>query len=159
MERFAQTLTFIGALGSGILGGLFFIFSVCIMASFAKLTPANGISAMSAINVTILNGWFLTVFMGTTLLCAALIVGWFLSWFPAGGPLVALGSATLIIGMFGVTMFFNVPMNGTLASMNPDSAEGVALWQDFLVRWTLWNHVRTVASILSSALFILALWK
>lgn len=159
MERFTQTLTFIAALGSGVLGGLFFIFSVCIMAAFARLSPANGINAMNSINATILNGWFLTVFMGTTLLCAALIVGWLLSWLPSGGMLVALGGAILIVGMFGVTMVFNVPMNDALAAVNPDSAEGAALWQDHLVRWTMWNHVRTVASILPSALFILALWK
>ena len=61
MERLAQALTFLAALGSGLMAGLFFIFSITIMASLAKLTPANGIAAMQSINVTILGGTFLSV--------------------------------------------------------------------------------------------------
>ena len=78
MERVAQALTFLAALGSGLMAGLFFIFSVTIMASLAKLTPAGGIAAMQSINVTILSGTFLGVFMGTALISLALIVAWFL---------------------------------------------------------------------------------
>ena len=33
MERIAQTLTFLAVLGSGLMAGLFFVFSVTIMAS------------------------------------------------------------------------------------------------------------------------------
>ena len=59
------------------MAGLFFIFSVCIMTALGRLAPASGIAAMQSINVTILNGIFLTVFMGTALLCLALIAAWF----------------------------------------------------------------------------------
>ncbi len=158
MERFTQIATFAAALGSGIMGGLFFIFSVCIMAAFARLSPANGIAAMNSINVTILNGWFLSVFMGTALLSLFLIVAWFFSWIPAGQAFVLAGSLAYLVGIMIVTMVFNVPMNDALAAVAPDSAEGAALWQDHLSRWTMWNHVRTLGGIGASARFILALW-
>ena len=68
MERLIHILTFATALGSGLMAGLFFVFSVTIMAALAKLTPANGIAAMQWIDVVILSGTFLSIFMGTALL-------------------------------------------------------------------------------------------
>lgn len=155
-DRIVQIVTFAAALGAGIMGGLFFIFSNTIMASFAKLPPAQGIAAMNSINVTILNGTFLSIFMGTALLSVALIAGWFLGWIPSGGLFTVAAALVYLVGIIGVTMIFNVPMNDTLATMQADTTQGVELWQDYLTRWTLWNHVRTVAGIASMALFILA---
>jgi uncharacterized membrane protein len=156
MERFIQVLTFITALGSGLLGGLFFVFSVCIMTALGRLSPPNGIAAMQSINVTILNGTFLTVFLGAALACAALILASFLSWTPSGSMLALAGSLVFLVGITGVTMVFNVPMNNALDAVRPDSPEGAALWQDYLSRWTMWNHVRTIAGLGASALLMLA---
>ena len=155
MERLAQALTFLAALGSGLMAGLFFIFSITIMASLAKLTPANGIAAMQSINVTILGGTFLSVFMGTALICLVLIVAWFLGWMPSGGLYVVAASIAYLVGIIGVTMVFNVPLNDALMTIQPESAEAAASWQQYLSSWMPWNHVRTLAGIASLALFIL----
>ena len=155
MERVAQALTFLAALGSGLMAGLFFIFSVTIMASLAKLAPANGIAAMQSINVTILGGTFLSVFMGTALISIVLIVAWFLGWIPTGGTYVLAGSIAYLVGIIGVTMVFNVPMNDALMAVKPETAEGATYWQQYLASWVPWNHVRTFAGIASLALFIL----
>ena len=151
MERLIHILTFATALGSGLMAGLFFVFSVTIMAALAKLTPANGIAAMQSIDVVILSGNFLSIFMGTALLSVALIAAWFLGWVPAGGIYALAGSIAYLVGMV-----FNVPMNDTLAAMKPESADAAAYWQEYLSTWTMWNHVRTIAGIGSLALFILA---
>ena len=156
MERIVNGTIFLTALGSGLMAGLFFIFSVCIMTALGRLAPGSGIAAMQSINVTILKGIFLTVFMGTAVLCLALIVGWFLGWVPSAGLFVLAGSLLYLVGIIGVTMFVNVPMNDALMAFVPDSAEGAALWKDYLVNWTLWNHVRSVAGIGALAAFIIA---
>ena len=156
MERLTHALTFLAALGSGLMAGLFFIFSVTIMASLARLPPASGIAAMQSINVVILGGTFLSVFMGTALLSVVLIVAWFLGWAPAGGLYLVAGSVVYLVGIVGVTMFVNVPMNDALVAMQPDSAEAAAYWQVYLSTWTMWNHLRSIASIGSLAFFILA---
>jgi uncharacterized membrane protein len=155
MERIAQILTFVAALGSGLMAGLFFIFSITVMAALGKLAPANGIAAMQSIDVTILSGTFLSVFMGTALISIVLIVAWFLGGVPSGGVYVLAASIAYLVGIIGVTMFFNVPMNDTLAALKPESAEAAAYWQEYLSTWTAWNHVRSVAGIASLALFIL----
>jgi uncharacterized membrane protein len=157
MERLVNGTIFLTALGSGLMAGLFFIFSVCIMTALGRLAPANGIAAMQSINVTILNGIFLSVFMGTAVLCLALSAGWFLGWVPSAGMFVLAGALLYLVGIIGVTMFVNVPMNDALAAVSPDSSEGAALWKDYLVNWTLWNHVRTIAGIGALASFIVAL--
>jgi uncharacterized membrane protein len=55
----------------------------------------------------------------------------------------------------GVTMLFNVPLNDQLAAVAP--AREAALWSRYLDVWTAWNHVRTLAPILSAILFTAAL--
>ncbi|MGO4843669.1 anthrone oxygenase family protein, partial [Rhizobiaceae sp. 2RAB30] len=52
-----------------------------------------------------------------------------------------------VAGMFGVTMVFNVPLNNALAAADPASAEGGDVWSRYQRDWTLWNTIRTVASI------------
>ena len=156
MERIVNATLFLSALGSGLMAGLFFVFSVCIMTALGRLAPASGIAAMQSINVTILNGIFLSVFMGTAVLCLALIVAWFVGWVPSGGLFVLAGAVLYLVGIIGVTMFVNVPMNDALAAVAPDSSEGAVLWNDYLVNWTLWNHVRTVAGIAALAAFTMA---
>ena len=56
-----------------------------------------------------------------------------------------------------MTVAFNVPLNNRLASAEPDSPAAEALWAHYLSRWTLWNHVRTVASLVAAGLFAMAL--
>ena len=119
MERIVNATLFLTALGSGLMAGLFFIFSVCIMTALGRLTPASGIAAMQSINVVILNGIFLTVFMGTAVLCLALIAAWLLGWVPSGGLYVLAGSLLYLVGIIGVTMFVNVPMNDALMAVQP----------------------------------------
>ncbi|QRM55933.1 anthrone oxygenase family protein [Sinorhizobium sp. BG8] len=153
MATMIGTVTFLAALGAGLNAGLFFIFSVCIMAAFARLAPADGIAAMNAINVVILNPWFLAVFMGTALLSVALIVlaamhGGSALWFAAAAGIFYLA------GTIGVTMVFNVPLNDALAAADPLSRGSVALWERYLTAWTGWNHVRTLSALAALALFV-----
>lgn len=53
------------------------------------------------------------------------------------------------IGTFGTTMRFNVPLNDQLAVSDSGSPETEPVWQHYLSIWTCWNHVRTLAAILS----------
>jgi uncharacterized membrane protein len=68
-----------------------------------------------------------------------------------------VGGVVQVLGMFVVTMVFNVPLNNELARVDPASAEGATVWARHLKEWTFWNHVRTVACTAASALFIAAI--
>ena len=54
-------------------------------------------------------------------------------------------------------MSLNVPMNQALDDANPASVAGTELWRNYLRRWTAWNHVRTVAGAIATALLVLSL--
>jgi uncharacterized membrane protein len=68
---------------------------------------------------------------------------------------VLAASLFYLVGCFGFTMWFNVPLNNQLAAVAP--AQEAALWSRYLDVWTFWNHVRTLASIASAILFTAAL--
>ena len=63
IQGLVVALVVAAVLGSGVVAGFFFAFSVCVM--LARLAPAEGIHAMQAINVVVLNPWFFTAFFGT----------------------------------------------------------------------------------------------
>lgn len=156
-ERVIYVLTLLAAVGCGIMGGLFFVFSTTIMTALGRIAPASGIAAMQAINVVIQNPIFFVAFFGPALLSIVLVVAALAGW-PVGSPLaIYAGAAFYLIGIIAVTMAFNVPMNNALDAANPASAEGANLWSTYLSNWTAWNHVRTVAGIAGCISFILAL--
>lgn len=75
---------------------------------------------------------------------------------PGAAAMIA-GGAAYVVGMFVVTAVFNVPLNNALAAVPPSSAAATSVWATYLKDWTFWNHVRTIASLGASALFIAVL--
>jgi uncharacterized membrane protein len=151
-----STVTFVAALGTALMAGLFFAFSISVMRGLARIPPAAGIAAMQAINVRILNPVFGMVFFGTTAACLFLGVSAILRWPSPAAPYHLAGSLLYLIGAFGVTVVFNVPRNNALAAVDPASTDAARLWSRYLVTWTAWNHVRTIASLAATAALIVA---
>jgi uncharacterized membrane protein len=144
------------ALGSGVVAGFFFAFSVCVMRALGRLPRDQGIAAMQAINVVVLNPWFFTAFFGTAAVCLLLAVLALFTWSTSGALSLLVASLLYLVGSIVVTLACNVPLNDALAAVNPHGAEGTALWTRYLAHWTAWNHVRTAASFGAAALFIAA---
>ena len=110
MDELLILLIVFCALGSGAIGGVFFAFSNFVMPALARLAPAEGIHAMQAINVTVVNRLFLGTFMGTGLLSMAAIVGALLTWSGIASLCVVLAGATYVLGSILVTLRGNVPL-------------------------------------------------
>ena len=151
------TLAFIAAIGCGLVGGIFFAFSSFVMAGLGRLPSDHGIAAMNSINVTVINPMFFAAFFGTGLVCVVLAIGSIFWWDQVSGKLLMAAGVIYLVGCIGVTMAFNVPLNNALAAVSPGTPEATALWSHYLDRWTAWNTVRTVAPLVSAALFIAAL--
>jgi uncharacterized membrane protein len=147
----------LSALGCGLMAGFFFAFSICVMRALGVLSPAQGIAAMQSINVAVINPWFLTRFFGMAVLSVLLSTAAVLRWHEPGAAYVVAGGLFYFLGTFLVTMLFNVPRNNALAAVAATSAEGTALWADYLTAWTKWNHVRTIAALAGAASFTIGL--
>jgi uncharacterized membrane protein len=157
MAALITALLWFAALGCGLLAGLYFAFSTFVMTALGRIDQAAGIAAMNAINGVIQRSLFMPAFLGTSL-AGLVLAGLALArWGEPGAAAMLAGGLLYVIGMFGVTMACNVPLNNALAAVDPASAAAGALWARYLADWTWWNHVRTLASLAASALFIAAL--
>ena len=156
-QLIVTTLLWLAAIGCGMMAGLYFAFSTFVMTAIGRIPQAHGISAMQSINRVILQSLFMPLFWGTTL-AALVLAGLALFRFgePAATAMLA-GGVLYVAGMFVCTVIFNVPLNKALDAVDPASPDAAALWARYLKEWTLWNHLRTIASAAASALFVVAL--
>ena len=159
MSDLKSILIVVSALGSGLVGGIFFAFSSFIMKALARVPPAHGIAAMQSINLTVLNIWFFAVFFGTGACCLVLGVSSLFRWEKTGAGYLLAGSLLYLIGTIIVTIACNVPLNDALAAVDPSSADAGRVWTDYLKKWTAWNHLRTAAALAAAALFIVGLCR
>ena len=146
-------LVFVTSLGLGLMAGLFFTFSAFAMQALNRIAPDAAIAAMRAINETIQRSLFMPVFLGTALLClgTAAVAAWHVR--DSGSALVIAGSLLYLIGTFGVTMVFNVPLNNRLDTFDPARSVAADAWKQYYEPWLVWNHVRTVSSTAALAAF------
>ena len=150
-------LLWFSAVGCGLLAGVYFAFSTFVMTALGRIGQAPGIMAMNAINTVIVQSLFMPFFLGTTLASLTLAIVAIFRWGEPGATAMAAGGVLYVLGMFAVTMIFNVPLNDALAAVDPASTEATRIWARYLNDWTLWNHVRTILSTAASVLFMAAI--
>ncbi|RRR68671.1 DUF1772 domain-containing protein [Streptomyces sp. RP5T] len=150
-------LVVLGVLGTGLVAGVFCAFSTFVMRGLAELPPAQGVAAMNAINVSAVRPPFMAVFVGSAVLSAVIAVVTFVLWPDEGTVELLVGSALYLFGAFGLTMVAHVPRNDTLLGLDPGTAEATAYWPAYVREWTMWNHVRAIASGAAALAYVLAL--
>lgn len=143
---------------AALMGGLFYAYSCSVNPGLAQLPDAQYLAAMQSINRAIQNPVFFLGFMGTLIL---LPISTFLYFSrPASLRFKLLLGSTLVyaIGVFGVTMLGNVPLNEALDvfDLKTASLEDIAAQRArFEIPWNQLNLVRTGASVLAVVLAIL----
>jgi uncharacterized membrane protein len=130
---------------TGAVAGVFFAYSVSVMAGLDAVRPDQAIAAMRSINDKIQNAVFLTTFLLTPV--AAAVTGVLLLVLDrrAAGIAFFLAAAVYVLGGLAPSFAVNIPMNDALVTAKVSAR----VWADYSARWTLWNTVRTVASLLS----------
>jgi uncharacterized membrane protein len=149
MTTINNVLTLLAILGTGVIAGTFFVFSFAVMSALKALPPNEGMAAMRSINIVIQNPIFLGIFMGTALVSLILAVMAVIDRTTPSSYYILAGAALYVIGSFVLTIVFNVPLNNGLEA-------GTVAWADYHGPWTLWNHIRTAASLASTCAFALA---
>lgn len=116
------------------------------MRALSLTSSQGGVEAMQAINREVFRWVFMTFFLGLAALSPALIVYAVLMLTGPTGTLIAAAGLVYLLGCFGVTVAFNVPMNEALARMDLSQEATRTYWTGtYLPRWTFWNTVRTIA--------------
>ncbi len=157
MDGFLFVLTLLAALGCAMMAGVFFAFSTFVMPALRRLPVTEGIAAMQSINQLAVTPAFMAALFGTAVACLGLAARLAISWGERPVALVLAGSALYIVGVIGVTIARNVPLNDRLATLHPQGADAAGHWDEYVTKWTAWNHVRAVASLAAAATLTLAL--
>jgi uncharacterized membrane protein len=58
-----------------------------------------------------------------------------------------------------ITYLFALKFISVIGCAYPNNTQSEHLWAKYLTDWTFWNHVRTVAALAASAMFIVSLTK
>ena len=149
------TVIFFTCIGTGILAGLFFSFSTFIMEALGKISSESGMNAMKSINRTILNPLFGVIFFGTALMTLFLLITSLFNSEWNGRTYIFSGSLLYLVGIFLVTIIFNVPLNNRLERTDSSNYSSQQMWKIYIKKWTIWNHIRTITAVGTLACFVL----
>ena len=149
----------ITATATGLIAGLFYAYSCSVNIGLGRLPDKEYIAAMQSINIAILNPLFFVSFLGTLLL---LPLSTYLNFEqPLSTRFLLLLAAAIIyaIGVFGVTMLGNVPLNDALAGFDLEHASVKSIYEQrirFEQPWLFLHQVRTIASVVCLILVIIS---
>lgn len=145
------------ALTTALMAGLFFAYSCSVNPGLNRLSDAAYLAAMQSINRAIQNPIFFAGFFGAAIL---LPFSTYRHYEPSpSGRFWLLLAATIIylVGVLGVTVVGNVPLNEALDAVDLQSAtaqEMAARRARFEQPWNRLNTVRTVSAIMAIVLVI-----
>lgn len=157
---FYELIQIVAMLLAGLVAGLFYSYACSVTGALGKLPDREYVMTFQSINTTILNAWFFTGFMGS------LIVLPLATWlsYRADAPfsfwLLLSASVLYAVGVFGVTIFGNVPLNNMLGCFNMATAtpqDISSLRERFESPWNKLNLIRTIAAVLSFLLAVLSI--
>lgn len=144
---------------TGLIAGLFYAYTCSVNPGLGKLPDKEYLAAMQSINRAILNPVFLSTFAGTLLLLP--LSTWLSYTKPASSSFILMLISALVyaVGVFGVTMFGNVPLNEVLDKFNLGSASAEEISTQramFEAPWNWLHNIRTLGALISLVLAVAA---
>lgn len=149
----------LAVLTTALMAGLFYSYSCSVNPGLAKLPDSEYLAAMQSINRAILNPAFFAAFFGALVLLP--LAAW-LNYNPLNVwrfRLLAVAALLYAAGLFGVTVFGNVPLNEMLDKFDVANASATdisVMRQKFEQPWNRYHAMRTYAVLASLAIAILA---
>ena len=144
---------------TGLMAGIFFTWSNAVKPGIGKLSDLEYLRALQSMNRVILNKAFIGIFLGAVIAVALVPIFHFklspdnIFW------ILILALVTYWIGVFGVTVFGNIPLNEILDKINLESItleEIKALRTSIEVKWNNLNLIRSISSGITFLLLIVS---
>ena len=144
---------------AGLAAGLFYSYDCSVINGLGNLPDREYLSAFQSINRAILNPYFFISFMGSLVLLP--IAAWmtYKGGFPVSFYYMLAAAILYAVGVFGITIPGNVPLNDMLDKFDIANASAEAIQvmrQKFEAKWNLLQHLRTYAAILAFILSIIS---
>ena len=141
---------------TGLMAGLWYAWTVSVIPGTRRIPDTTYITTMQNINKAIINPAFIIPFMGIPVLLAGAAIVQFRAGDYRRGWLLTAAGATYIVGVLGVTIGGNVPLNDALEAFDlaGSDEQAIATRRDtYETPWNRWHYLRTAANIGS---FVLA---
>lgn len=142
---------------TALVAGLFFAWSVSITLGLLRVSDSEYVSVMQSTNRAIQNPLFFAAFFGAQIF---LFVSLFFFYGQSSRFWLLLAATVFYtVGVMGVTIFGNVPMNNSLDRFDLKSAtqEEISTHRkNYEGRWNALNNVRTISSTIAIILVIIA---
>lgn len=153
-----NVVLFLTLLTVALMAGLFYSYSFSVVYGLGKLSDKNYLSAMQHINQEIQNPIFFFSFFGAPL---CLIMNVFLQLKHASTIRVRffiLSAVVFLIGVLGVTMLGNIPLNNSLNQFDLSTATDTSIHLNRFKFENPWNHLNLIRTFSSCASFILLIF-
>ena len=144
---------------TGLMAGIFFTWSNAVKPGIGKLSDIEYLTALQSMNRVILNNAFKIIFLGA-IIAVALVPVFYFNLYPKN--IFWLFVFTLVIywiGVFGVTVSGNIPLNEILDKTNLESItseEIKTLRKSIEVKWNNFNLIRCFSSGITFILLIVS---
>lgn len=144
---------------TGLIAGILYAFSVSVIPALRSINAKEHIAAMQAINIKIINPAFMLSFLGPSVL---LPLAAYLHRGGAQFPLLIAAAALHIIGVNGVTIVGNVPLNNGLEKVNlavlseTEAEQTRQAYQGLGASWMRMHNLRTLAAMAATTLVFIA---
>ena len=144
---------------TGLMAGIFFTWTNAVKPGIGKLSDIQYLEALQSMNRVILNNTFKIIFLGA-IIAVALVPVFYFNLYPKN--IFWLFVFTLVIywiGVFGVTISGNIPLNEILDKTNLDSItsdEIKTLRKSIEFKWNNFNLIRSISSAITFILLIIS---
>jgi uncharacterized membrane protein len=144
---------------TGLMTGIFFTWSNAVKPGIGKLGDIEYLRALQSMNRVILNNAFRIIFLGA-IIAVALVPVFYFNLYPKN--IFWLFVFTLVIywiGVFGVTVSGNIPLNEILDKTNLESItleEIKTLRKSIELKWNNYNLIRCISSGITFILLIVS---
>ncbi|MFW2380955.1 MAG: DUF1772 domain-containing protein [Acidimicrobiales bacterium] len=145
---------------AGLMAGLLFGWLVSVIPGTSRVDDRTYVQTMQRINVAIINPAFVIPFMLTPLFLAGAAMLEYRVGNQRRGTALGAGAAVYVLGVLGVTVGGNVPLNNALDVFDLAGATEKSLAvrrHSYEGPWNRWHGLRTAASIIAFALATSAL--
>jgi uncharacterized membrane protein len=145
------------AFGGLVTAGMFVV-STIVLRNLRSLPTADRVRIMNAVNLATAMPTKVAL-SGTALLSLAAALVWSFDRYwdrleEPGAMMAIAGAVAFGLGALLVTVERSAPLNRFLRTATDASSE--MIWRIYRRDWGMWNHVRTIACIIASGLFVAA---
>lgn len=154
-----DVLLLTGLVSTGLMAGLFFGWAVSVIPGTMRTGDRNYVETMQEINLAIVNPWFVVPFILTPVALLAAAFGQLRAGDQRRALTLAAAAGLYVLGVLGVTVGGNIPLNNELAAFDlAAAADGAAARQRAAYEgpWNRWHTIRTVAAVAALAVTGLA---